>query len=242
MINKIYNEDCLKTLSRIKNNSVDLIITSPPYNMNLRIKYGKYIKRNTGDKLTTKYTEFTDDLSIEEYNTFHSKILKELLRVGDLIFYNIQIITGNKRSVFKMIGDFKNNLKDIIIWDKQNPPPAIQEKVLNRRTELILIFEKNSPISRQFKNKAKFLRGTLDDLWTIKPEYNKLYRKHLATFPQELVKKILINFSNKGDLIYDPFIGLGTTAIVAKKMDRKFLGSEINTSYYNIAYKRLMTI
>jgi site-specific DNA-methyltransferase (adenine-specific) len=65
-----------------------------------------------------------------------------------------------------MIGDFSKNLKDIIIWDKGYAEPAIQEQVLNRQSELILVFEKDYPISRQFRS-AVFKRGTLGDVWKI---------------------------------------------------------------------------
>ena len=108
----IYNEDCLKTLNKIKDNSIDCVITSPPYNMNLRIRNGKYCSRQIIKEFSTKYSNFNDNLPIDEYNKFHSKVLKELLRVSKVVFYNIQIVTGSKRSIFKMIGDFNEQLKD----------------------------------------------------------------------------------------------------------------------------------
>ena len=98
-LNKIYQEDCLSTLKKMKDDSVDVVITSPPYNMNLRIRNGKYCSRQIVKEISTKYTEFSDNLPIEEYNDFHTNVLKELLRVSDLIFYNIQIVTGSKRSI-----------------------------------------------------------------------------------------------------------------------------------------------
>ena len=104
-LNHIYNESCLVTLKRIKDNLIDTVITSPPYNMNLRIRNGKYCSRQIVKELTTKYDNFTDNLDIDEYNKFHSQVLSELLRVSKLVFYNIQLLTGNKRSVFKMIGE-----------------------------------------------------------------------------------------------------------------------------------------
>jgi len=236
--NKIYHEDCLKTLKKIEDNSIDCVITSPPYNMNLRIRNGEYCSRQIVKEISTKYADFDDNLPIDEYNKFHSKVLSELLRVSDLIFYNIQIVTGSKRSVFKMIGDFSENLKEIIIWDKIHGQPAMQKQVLNRRSELLLVFENDYPISRQFRKRGRFERGTLDDVWQIKRERIK-GQNHGAIFPQELVKKIIENFTNEGDLIYDPFIGTGTTALVAKKMNRNFLGSEISKDYFDLSNKRI---
>jgi site-specific DNA-methyltransferase (adenine-specific) len=237
--NKIYNESCLTTLSNMKDNSIDVVITSPPYNMNLRIRKGEYCSRQIVKEISTKYEGFADNLPIEEYNKFHSDVLKELLRVSNLVFYNVQIVTGSKRSIFKMIGDFSKNLKDIIIWDKGYAEPAIQEQVLNRQSELILVFEKDYPISRQFRS-AVFKRGTLGDVWKIGRDRKKERgQNHGAVFPEELIKTIIENFSKKNDVIYDPFLGTGTTAVVAKKLERKYLGSELLKTYYNISKKRL---
>lgn len=237
-LNKIYNESCITTLDQMKDSSVDLVVTSPPYNMNLRIRNGKYCSRQIVKEFSTKYDSFSDNLSLDEYNKFHTKVLKELLRVSHLVFYNIQIVTGSKRSVFKMIGDFSDKLKEIIVWDKGYAQPAMQHKVLNRRSELILVFENDYPISRQFRKKGTFSRGVLDDLWSIPRAYNK-DKSHGAVFPERLVEKILSNFSLEGDVIYDPFIGTGTTAVVAKKMNRKYIGSEIDRNYTAIAQSRL---
>jgi site-specific DNA-methyltransferase (adenine-specific)/modification methylase len=113
-------------------------------------------------------------------------------------------------------------------------------KVLNRRTELILVFDKNNGISRQFE-KANFERGTLDDLWLIK-RGKKVIDGHSAVFPEELVKTIIDNFSTEGDLIYDPFMGTGTTAIVAKKLKRNYLGSELTEKYFKVINERLQVL
>lgn len=128
-------------------------------------------------------------------------------------------------------------LKDIIVWDKGYAQPAMAPKVLNRRTELILVFDRDNGISRQFE-KANFERGTLGDLWLIK-RGKKVIDTHSAVFPEELVKTIIENFSNEGDLVYDPFMGTGTTAIVAKKLNRNYLGSELTEKYFKVINERL---
>lgn len=239
-LNHTYNEDCLKTLKRMKDNSIDCVITSPPYNMNLRIRNGKYCSRQIVKELSTKYSNFDDNLPINEYNELHTNVLKELLRVSKVVFYNIQIVTGSKRSIFKMIGDFHEYLKDIIVWDKGVAQPAMQKQVLNRRTELILVFESDYPISRQFRY-ANFERGTLSDIWEIK-RGKKISKNHGAVFPEELVAKIINNFTNENDIVYDPFMGTGTTAIVCNKLKRKFIGSEISESYIKTINERLKNI
>ena len=236
-INKTHNENCLDTMAKMPDNSIDLVITSPPYNMNLRIRNGKYCSRQIVKEFSTKYEGFDDNLPIEEYYKLHLKILKELLRTSSVIFYNIQIVTGSKRAIFKIIGELSDYLKDIIVWDKGYAQPAMAQRVLNRRTELILVFDNKNAISRQF-DKAKFDRGTLDDIWQIK-RGKKVTNAHSAVFPEELVKTIIENFSNEGDLVYDPFMGTGTTAIVAKKLNRNYIGSEMSEKYYQIIEQRL---
>ncbi len=236
-INKIYKEECLKTMAKMPDDFVDLVITSPPYNMNLRIRNGEYTSRQIVKEFSTKYDGFNDNLPIDEFYKLHSEIISELLRVSNLIFYVIQVVTGSKRAFFKLIGEFNENLKDIIIWDKGVAQPAMQKQVLNRQSELILVFEKDYPISRQFRT-APFERGKLNDIWNIS-RGKKLNKNHGAVFPEELVYKILHNFSNEGDIVYDPFMGTGTTAFVAKNMKRKYIGSEILDEYVKFSEKRL---
>ena len=223
----IYNENCLDTMRLMDDDCVDLAITSPPYNMNLRIRDGKYCSRGHVEEFSTKYDGFSDDMPIDEYNKFHSEVLQELLRVSGLVFYNVAIVTGSKRSVFKMIGDFRDYLKDIIVWDKGYGQPAMQVNVMNRRTELLLVFEKDYPISRQFRKSGKFDRGKLDDLWEIKRQRSSS-KLNTAVFPEELVSTILTNFSAEGQVVYDPFIGTGTTARVCRDMKRRCIGSEVS--------------
>ena len=238
MLNKIHVESCLDTMKRMPDDSVDLVVTSPPYNMNLRIRYGQYLSRQVGNEISTKYADFADNMPIDEFYEFHKEVLTELLRVSNLVFYNIQIVTGSKRAFFKLIGDFSDNLKEIIVWDKGHGQPAMQQQVLNRRSELLLVFEKDYPISRQFRT-ATFERGTLDDVWVIKREHKKNSVKHGATFPEKLVEIIIDNFSKKGDVVYDPFLGTGTTVSVARRLGRVYIGSEINQDYADIAAERL---
>ena len=235
--NVVYNESCLDTLKKIPDNSIEAVITSPPYNLNLRIRNGVYCSRQIVKEISTKYEGFADNLPIDDYFNFHSEVIEELLRVSNRIFYVIQIVTGSKRAVFKLMGKFSDNLKDIIVWDKKVGQPAIGEQVLNRRSELILVFENDYPISRQYRN-ASFKRGTMSDIWEITRDRSKS-KNHGATFPEELVVRIIENFTKKGDVIYDPFLGTGTTAVIAKKLGRKYLGSELLKEYFKVAEKRI---
>jgi len=235
-VNKIYNEDCLDTMSRIKDNFIDLTVTSPPYNMNLRISNGKYISRQIVKEFSTKYQGFSDNLPIDLFYKKHCKILRELLRVSKIVFYNFQVVTGSKRAFFKIIGEFNEQIKDIIIWDKVNAQPAMQSDVMNSQNEIILILGDN-PISRKFTN-SNFLRGEMSNVWKIK-KGKKVSLNNGATFPEELIQKIITNFSKENDIVYDPFIGSGTTAKVAKIYNRKYLGSEINIDMCKESAQRL---
>ncbi len=226
-------------MARMADKSVNVTVTSPPYNMNLRIRNGKYCSRQIVKEISTKYDGFDDNLPIEEFYETHSRILKELLRVSKIVFYNIQIVTGSKRAFFKIIGDFSDQLKEVIVWDKINAQPAMQSDVLNSQNEFILVFGDN-PISRQFTG-SKFDRGTLSNVWGIKRD-KKIDQSHGAVFPQALVEKILLNFSSEGDLVYDPFSGTGTTALVAKKTGRYYIGSEISEKYIELTNNRLAGI
>lgn len=237
MINQIFNESCLDTMARMAEDSVDLVVTSPPYNMNLRIRNGKYCSRQITKEFSTKYDGFDDNLPIDEYYRFHANVLRELLRVSPIVFYNVQIVTGSKRAIFKLLGYFSEYVKDIIVWDKVNAQPAMGSGVLNRQSELIIVFDKHDAISRKFKH-CNFARGTLNDVWQIK-RGKRVSNAHGAVFPEELVEKILTNFSQEGDIVYDPFMGTGTTAVVCKKMKRKYIGSEIISSYIDVAEERL---
>jgi len=236
MANTIYNESCIDTLKRMEDNTVDLVITSPPYNMNLRIRNGEYTSRQIVKEFSTKYdNEFKDNIPIEKYNEFHSSVLRELLRVSPLVFYNIQLVTGSKRSLFKMIGEFSEYLKEMIVWDKLKAQPAMQKGVMNSRYEFILVFDKNDAISRMFSN-PKFERGTLDNLWELGSEKKS---KHKASFPVSLVEKILTNFTEENQIVYDPFMGSGSTAVACQNLNRKYIGSEISKDYIEIAQERL---
>lgn len=99
MFAHVVNEDCMATMGRLPDDSVDLVITSPPYNMNLRIRNGAYCSRQITKEFSTKYEGFDDNLPIDEFYQFHLAALREMLRIAPLVFYNIQVVTGSKRDV-----------------------------------------------------------------------------------------------------------------------------------------------
>lgn len=214
----VYNESCLITMARLEPNSVDVVITSPPYNMNLRVRNGTYCSRQIVEEFSTKYDGFNDNLPMHAYFNFHKNVLARLLEISPLIFYNVQLVTGNKRAVLKLLGEFNEQIKEIIIWDKVNAQPAMQ-----------------------FKN-ALFERGTLSNVWQIKRQRVRSDTYHGATFPEKLVETILTNFVRPGGKVYGPFAGIGTTGVVAKRLGYEFIGSEIVSSYADLANKRISEV
>ncbi len=236
-VNKIYNESCLETMGKMNDNLVDLIITSPPYNMRTRVRNNKYTKRESTKHFSKKYEHFGDDLPIDEFYYFHKKTIAEMLRVSKIICYNFQIVTGSKEAFFKLIGDYAIYIKDIIIWDKGYGQPAMHGNILNSCYELILVMESNAKIGRLIHN-SLFERGKMNDILRI-GRGKKVSNAHGAVFPEELIEELMTAFSKEGDLVYDPFIGSGTTAIVAEKLNRNWMGSELIKEHCGIAQERI---
>ncbi len=236
-INKIIHGNCLDVLKDFKDNCVDLVLTSPPYNMRTRIRNGEYTERETAEHFSKKYKHFDDAIPIEDFYEFHKKVLMHLLRVSNIVVYNIQIVTGSKEAFFKIIGDFAQQIKDIIIWDKGAGQPAMHDKVLNSCYEMLIIFENDKKGGRLIQN-AYFERGMLSNLWRISREKKETDDVN-AVFPIRLAVEVIKNFSPLNGVVLDPFMGTGTTAIAALKMDMRYLGIEIELEHVKIAEKRI---
>jgi len=233
----LYQGDCLEVMESMPSNSVDLIITSPPYNMNLRIRNGKYCSRQIVKELTTKYFNYPDNLPMDKYFEFNDLILQKCLRVSDLVFYNVQFLTGNKPALFKLIGQYSDKIKEFIVWDKCNAQPAIGQGVMNSQWEAVLVLQNSAPQSRKFES-ANFSRGTLTNLWKIK-RGRKISKEHGAVYPEELATTIINNFSKEGDIVLDPMMGTGTTGVACKKLNRNFIGIELDEQYFETAKQRI---
>jgi len=230
----IYCGDCRDILPHLP--KVDLVLTSPPYNMRTRIRNGEYTERETSEHFSKKYSDFHDAFPIDEYYEIHKSIIGLLLEKSPLLFYNIQIVTGSKEAWFRLIGNFSKYLKDMIVWDKGNGQPAMHEGVLNSCVELILAFDNSQVQGRYFSN-AIFKRGTMPNIWRLGRGGKGQTKGHSALFPLKLAGKILDGW--KSDTILDPFMGSGTTLVAAKNLGRKAIGIEIEEKYCEIAVQRL---
>ena len=175
---------------------------------------------------------------MDEYFKFQDEFISKALQVTDLMFYNIQMITGNKVALLQLMGKYAEKIKEIIIWNKGYGQPAMQNGVLNSQYEFIIVFQNSKPYNRSFEYFG-FARGTETNVWDIKRERNNLIK---AGFPQELVKRILKNFVKDGSLILDPYMGSGTTGIVCKELGYDFIGVELDKEMFDKAKERIDTV
>ncbi len=235
----LYHGDCLKIMQQIPDKSVDCIITSPPYNINVRTNNGNFVsrwgKKGNEGHFANKYKNYRDDLMPEDYYKFQKSFLEKALKITDTVFYNIQIVAGNKQSLFRLLGDFSDKIKEVIIWNKVNSQPAMESGVLNSQYEFIFVFQNSKPYARKFYT-CGFERGTETNVWDIKRERNK---DHKAAFPLALVERLLKDFTKEGDTILDPFMGSGTTGVACKRLNRNFIGIELDFNYYMTATERI---
>jgi len=244
-LNKIYNEDCMETMKRMPDNFVDLVITSPPY-YNAK-DYVQYI--NVEKYIYSMVNIFTD---IE-------KILKRS-RMCVVIISPI-LIKREKRSCqskrlplpfyfVPMMESIGFEFLEDIIWKK--PDGAAKNRnggfYVNRKpiaykpnivTEYVLVFKKSATflIDKILKNDS-YVVGEYErtNVWEVQPDTKSL---HPAPFPVGLIQRIIKYYSYENDIIYDPFIGSGTTARAAIAEGRQWLGSENNLDYCEIANKRI---
>ena len=230
--------DCLERMKEIPTGSVDMVLTSPPYNMNLRIRNGKYCSRQIVKEISTKYSNFNDNKPMDEYFDFNKKVILECLRVADTVFYNVQILTGNKPALFRLMGEFHDKIKEFIVWDKINSQPAIGAGVMNSQFEIILVLQNSAPESRAFSS-ARFKRGALSNLWGIK-RGKRGHKDHGAVFPEALANTVIDNFCPKNGAVLDPFMGTGTTGIACVNTGRQFIGIELDKAYFDVAEKRIL--
>jgi len=266
-INTLYNEDCLITTSKIEDNTIDLTLTSPPYD-DLRT----YNEHLSGNK-----TEFNG------YSFPFEQIARELYRitkkggvlvwvVGDATNKGSETGTSFRQALFFKECGF--DLYDTMIYQKTGTPFP-QKTRYNQTFEYMFVFSKGKPNtfnpimkknatagavrhSRKFRNvngemvpgfngKPVNEYGIENNIWLIKNGMNKSTKdtiafQHPAIFPEELAAKHIITWTKKNDLVYDPFMGSGTTAKMSILLERNWLGSELDSTYSDVCNRRLQGI
>lgn len=224
---KLYNADCLNILKTIPNNSIDLIIIDPPYDFMTKHKSNNYTGAGAFGKLGRSYHgELENDNMIKGIN---ENVLKELVRVMKKI--NIYIWC-NKEQIYNYLSFFKQYNFDLLSWHKTNPVPTCNNKYLSD-TEYLLFFRENGvKIYGTYATKKKYYITP-----TNKEDKNKY--KHPTIKPLNITENLILNSSKENDIILDCFMGTGTTGVACKKLNRKFVGIEIEEKYFDIAKQRI---
>tara|TARA_B100002051_G_C16740963_1_gene644281 strand:- start:1148 stop:1951 length:804 start_codon:yes stop_codon:yes gene_type:complete len=258
-INTIIQDDCIKILNKkIEKSSVPLIFADPPYNLsgkNLNLKGNK-----TGGAFY-KVNEEWDTFTYEEYLDFTKKWIEGCTRVlldnGSLYISCTQHNLGEVLMQGKASGLKLNN---IITWYKTNAMPNITKRIFTHSTEYVCWFVKGKNWIFNYEEVKKFnpnktkdgkdkqMRDFLNFIELpivqgkerIRGKDNKAL--HPTQKPEKLLELIITASSNKGDIVLDPFLGSGTTAAVAEKMNRAWIGIEKEEKYIKISQDRLKKI
>lgn len=233
-INQIIQGDALEELKKLPDESVDCVVTSPPYNKHSAKR--KCGKKDSWQKANIAYGNFKDDLPEQEYQEQQKQVLNECLRVlkkEGSIFYNHKPRIVNHKVIFphKWLNEF--NVRQMIIWNRKNSP-VLEPIRFMPIVEYIFWITKERKTPKFNKEAFKF-----KEIWDIPPKINP---NHPATFPEELVRRCLFATTNEEDIVLDPYMGSGTTAVVAKKLGRKYIGIELNPEYCKIAEARIKAI
>lgn len=226
MLNKVIEGDSLNKIKELPDNSVDLVITSPPYD---NIEGSGYSK---GKK---------DVLFLKLYSDFFDGILSEIYRVlkpTGQFYLNLKSGTINKTLVtphwVEFLESFKQfKLKSYIIWKYSGSFDSTKVR-FHLDYEIIYHLSKTDDITINYEEGEK---DPLTSVWYI-PHFIS-NRLHPVQMPEALAEKIIKRGSKEGDLVLDVFAGSGTSLVCAKKLKRNYLGYEINPEYVEIINKRL---
>ena len=217
-LNKIYNEDCLEGMKRIPDGSVDLIVTDPPYLMNYK----------TGRR-KDKTHRFNDVILNDDNEQLITDYVKECYRImkDDTAMYFF--CSSNKVDFFKRELEKLFSIKNMIIWVKNNHTAGDLESAFGRKYEIVFLVN---------KGQRKFNGERLTDIWEF-PKVSNDGQLHQNQKPIELIKRCIEKHSNVGDVVFDGFMGSGTTAAAALDTNRNYIGFELDEYYFNVAEKRI---
>lgn len=231
-INKIICGDCIEVMQKMPDKSIDLVVTSPPYN--LKNSTGNGMKDGRGGKwanaaLQKGYTHHHDNMPHADYVKWQRACLEQMMRIlkdNGAIFYNHKwrVQNGLLQDRQDIVSGFP--VRQIIIWHRNGGINFNRGYFLPTYEVIYLIAKKN------FKLAPK--ANALGDVWDIGQDLNN---PHPAPFPIELIERII--GSTMAEIILDPFMGSGTTAVVAKKLGRKYIGIDISPEYCQMAEERI---
>ncbi len=243
--NKILNGDCIEELKKIPDKIFDLIFADPPYNLQI----GKKLNRPDNSRVNGVKDKWDKFKNFEHYDIFCKEWLDECKRV--LKDNGAIWIIGSYHNIFRIGYHIQNMgywILNDVIWKKNNPMPNFRGTRFTNAHETLIWASKNKNSKYTFNYQS--LKCLNDDLqmrsdWTlpicngserVKKDGKKV---HSTQKPESLLHRILLASTNKGDFVLDPFLGSGTTAVVAKKMGRNYFGIEKEKKYFKVAKQRL---
>ena len=243
--NKIINGNCLEEIKKIPDKSFDLIFADPPYNMQL----GENLRRPDNSKVKSvddDWDKFQNFKSYDQFSLLWLKECKRILKDDGTIW-----VIGSYHNIFRLGFHIQNLdywILNDVIWRKNNPMPNFKGTRFTNAHETLIWASKNKNSKYTFNYQS--LKCLNDDLqmrsdWLLpicsgKERIKKNGKKiHSTQKPESLLHRIILASTNKGDTIFDPFLGTGTTAVVAKKLGRAYFGIEQNKNYFISAKKRI---
>ena len=243
--NRIINGESLEVLKKIPSKTFDLVFADPPYNMQI----GEKLKRPDNSRVHGVNDKWDRFLNFKHYDEFSKEWLKQCKRI--LKDNGSMWVIGTYHNIFRLgyhIQNLNYWILNDVIWRKNNPMPNFKGTRFTNAHETLIWASKNKKSKYTFNYQS--LKCLNDDLqmrsdWTLpicngKERLKKNGKKiHSTQKPEALLHRIILATTNKGDLICDPFIGTGTSAVVAKKLGRKYFGIEKDKKYFGAANKRI---
>ena len=225
---KLFNDDCLNQIKTIESNSIDLILTDPPYNI------AQYSTGNINLPNRAEINNNIADWDLLEINP--SDFLQEFKRIlkpdGNIFIFTSYNLLGKWHEVF----DKEFDTFQFFIWHKTNPVPKIYKNSFLNSCELIIcLWNKGHKWNFTKQNE---MHNFFESPICMRPERLK-EPKHPAQKPVKLLQHIIKIASNENDTVYDPFMGVGSTAIASIRLNRKFIGCEIDNIYFKATIDRI---
>ncbi len=223
---RIINGDCIEVLKDFEDSSIDLIITSPPYN-NWRNRRTQKAKADYWRRTNIVYDSYDDKMTDEEYEDWQIRFLNECHRVlkptGTMIYnHKDRIFNFEVKSPLEWILKSDMVYRQRITWDRCGMQ-AFNPVRFYRVEEDLYVLGKKAKGFYWNKDCAKYL-----SVWRIPPSRNK---DHPCAFPEELVRRCIESFSEEGMIVLDPMMGSGSVPKCAEKMNRKGIGIDLSKTY-----------
>lgn len=209
----------------------DLCFTSPPYALGASCSLSGNTKMA---KNGIAYLSYRD--SSEQWLPLMEGFFQQAVRISLAAIINLQPLAGNKRDLFRWLADHTDRLCDVIVWNKSAAAPPMAEHVVTSQYEFLIVF--GQPGSTRAIPFASW-RGTVQSVYDGPPQRDTSFSDiHAATMPVHLALWVLSTLCDQAQVIYDPFLGSGTTLIAAEKLGRKCYGLEIEPIYCDVIVKR----